>query len=35
MFDTMAREIENLVRTMPTHHDYMVSLVRYLRQKQK
>jgi tryptophan halogenase len=35
VFDTMRREIENLVKTMPTHHDYMISLVRYLRQNQK
>jgi tryptophan halogenase len=35
MFDAMSREIENLVKTMPSHHDYMVSLVRYLRQNQK
>jgi tryptophan 7-halogenase len=34
MFETMSREIENLVKTMPTHHDYMVGLVRYLRQNQ-
>jgi tryptophan halogenase len=35
MIGTMPREIENLVKTMPTHHDYMISLVRYLRQNQK
>ncbi len=35
MFDTMRREIENLVKTMPTHNDYMIGLVRYLRQNQK
>jgi len=31
--DSMRREIENLVKTMPTHHDYMVSLTRYLKQQ--
>ena len=35
MLDTMRREIENLVKTMPAHHDYMVGLVRYIRQNQK
>ncbi len=35
MFDTMPRDIENLVKSMPTHHDYMVNLVRYLRQNQQ
>ena len=33
MLDSMRREIENLVKTMPTHHDYMLDLVRYLKQK--
>ena len=32
MLDTMPREIENIVKTMPTHHDYMANLVRYLKQ---
>ncbi|HEY6125766.1 MAG TPA: tryptophan 7-halogenase [Steroidobacteraceae bacterium] len=32
MLDSMSREIEKLVKTMPTHHDYMLNLVRYLRQ---
>lgn len=31
--DSMRRDIENLVKSMPTHHDYMVSLVRYLKQQ--
>ena len=31
--DTMRREIENLVKTMPAHHDYMVGLARYLKQQ--
>ena len=31
--DSMRREIENLVKTMPAHHDYMVGLARYLKQK--
>jgi tryptophan halogenase len=35
MLDSMAREIEKLVKTMPTHHDYMLNLVRYLRQNKK
>jgi tryptophan halogenase len=33
MLERMPRDIENLVKTMPTHHDYMSSLVRYLKQK--
>jgi tryptophan halogenase len=33
--DTRRREIENLVKTMPSHHDYMVGLARYLRTQQK
>jgi len=33
MLESMPREIENLVKAMPTHHDYMVNLVRYLRNK--
>jgi tryptophan halogenase len=32
VLDSMPRDIENLVKTMPTHNDYMVSLVRYLKQ---
>jgi hypothetical protein len=35
MLDSMSREIEKLVKTMPTHHDYMLNLVRYLRQNKK
>lgn len=35
MLASMPREIENLVKTMPTHHDYMTSLVRYLKQNKK
>src|SRR5688572_9710200 len=31
--DTMRREIENLVKTVPAHHDYMVGLARYLKQQ--
>ena len=31
--DTMRREIESLVKTMPAHHDYMVGLARYLKQQ--
>jgi tryptophan 7-halogenase len=33
MLDSMRRDIENLVKTMPTHHDYMISLARYLKQQ--
>jgi hypothetical protein len=33
MLDRMPREIAAFVKTMPTHHDYMVNLVRYLKQK--
>jgi tryptophan halogenase len=32
MLASMPRDIENLVKTMPTHHDYMINLIRYLRQ---
>lgn len=32
MYDAMPREIQNMVKTLPAHHDYMVNLVRYLRQ---
>jgi tryptophan halogenase len=35
MLDSMSREIEKLVKTMPSHHDYMINLVRYLRQNKK
>ena len=35
MLDSMLRDIEKLVKTMPTHHDYMLNLVRYLRQNKK
>jgi tryptophan halogenase len=35
LLESMPRDIENLVKTMPTHDDYMVSLVRYLKQNQK
>jgi tryptophan halogenase len=35
MLDSMPREIENLVKTMPTHHDYMINLVRYLKQNKQ
>jgi tryptophan 7-halogenase len=33
VLDSMRREIENLVKTMPTHHDYMIGLVRFLKQQ--
>jgi tryptophan halogenase len=33
MLDSMRREIENLVKTMPSHHEYMMGLVRYLKQQ--
>ena len=33
MVEQMPRDIENIVKTMPKHHDYMVNLVRYLKQK--
>jgi len=33
MLDPMPRQIENLVKTMPTHHDYMFNLMRYLKQQ--
>jgi tryptophan halogenase len=33
VLDSMRRDIENLVKTMPTHHDYMIGLVRYLKQQ--
>ena len=33
MLAAMTRDIENLVKTMPNHHDYMTNLVRYLKQK--
>jgi tryptophan 7-halogenase len=35
MLDAMPREIENLVKTMPTHHEYMINLVRYLKQNKQ
>jgi tryptophan 7-halogenase len=35
ILESMPREIENLVKTMPTHHDYMISLVRYLKQNKQ
>lgn len=31
--ETMARDIEKLVKSMPSHHDYLANLVRYLKQK--
>ena len=31
--ESMRREIANLVKTMPAHHDYMVGLARYLKQQ--
>jgi tryptophan 7-halogenase len=31
----MRRDIESLARTLPTHNDYMASLIRYLSQQQK
>jgi tryptophan halogenase len=33
MLTNMPRDIESLVKSMPTHHDYMNNLVRYLKQK--
>ena len=27
------RDIEDLVKTLPAHHDYMTNLIRYLKQK--
>jgi tryptophan halogenase len=33
MLTSMPRDIENLVKTMPTHHDYMFNLIRFLKQK--
>jgi tryptophan halogenase len=30
----MRRDIESLVQTLPSHHDYLTNLVRYLKQKQ-
>jgi tryptophan 7-halogenase len=33
VLDSMRRDIANLVKTMPTHHDYMISLARYLKQQ--
>jgi tryptophan 7-halogenase len=33
VLEARRRDIENLVKTMPTHHDYMVSLVRYIKQR--
>jgi tryptophan halogenase len=35
LLDAMPRDIENLARTMPTHHDYMVNLIRYLKQNKQ
>jgi tryptophan halogenase len=32
--DSMSRDIEKLVTTMPAHSDYMANLIRYLKQKQ-
>jgi len=32
---SMRRDIENLARTLPTHHDYMAGLIRYLSQPHK
>jgi tryptophan halogenase len=33
VFDSRRRDIENLVKTMPSHHDYMIGLARYLKQQ--
>jgi tryptophan halogenase len=33
VIDSMRREIANLVKTLPAHHDYMVGLARYLKQQ--
>jgi tryptophan halogenase len=33
MLARMPREIEDLVKTLPAHHDYMTNLIRYLKQK--
>jgi tryptophan halogenase len=33
VLDSMRREIENVVKTMPAHHDYMIGLARYLKQQ--
>lgn len=33
MLAAMPREMENLVKTMPTHHEYMINLTRFLKQK--
>jgi tryptophan 7-halogenase len=33
VLDSMRREIENLVKTLPSHHDYMIGLARYLKQQ--
>lgn len=33
VLDSMRREIENLVKTLPAHHDYMIGLARYLKQQ--
>jgi tryptophan 7-halogenase len=33
MLASMPRDIENLVKAMPTHHDYMSNLIRFLKQK--
>jgi tryptophan halogenase len=35
VLDSMPRDIANLVKTMPAHHDYMVNLLRYLKQNKQ
>jgi tryptophan 7-halogenase len=35
ILESTPREIEKLVKTMPAHHDYMLSMTRYLKQNQK
>jgi tryptophan 7-halogenase len=35
VLDSMRLEIENLVKAMPAHHDYMIGLARYLKQQQQ
>ena len=35
MFESMPRQIENLAKTMPTHHDYIINLLRYLKQHEQ
>jgi tryptophan halogenase len=32
--ETLSRDIEKLVKSMPSHNEYIANLVRYLKQKQ-